>query len=149
MSNSQKDLDDKYISGRAWEAGFPVIYRLDHGLPEPEERLSLPWLAVISWPYDGAEDNGMPSAEDNLRMFELEDLIEEQLEGPGSLRRVYTRTGNHLKEMVYYLRSREQFLSRFNEVMSDKPRYPIEMRFFEDEEWQDFLELVEAFQQAN
>ncbi len=146
--DSQKDLEDRGMTGRAFEDGLPVLYRIEDSVPDPEDRLSLPWLAVISWPYDGADDNGMPSAEDNLRMFQLQDLIEEELEGHSTLRHVYSRTGNHLKELVYYLRDRDQFLLRFNEVMADQPRYPIELRFFEDEDWEDFGELLQAFGRA-
>lgn len=145
MINSQRDLADPGVTGRAFEEGLPVFYRLEQWLPTAEERLSLPWLVVISWNYDGTGNNGMPCASDNLQMFELEDLIEEQIESPNALRRVYSRTGNHLKELVYYLRNRDEFLFRFNQVMAGQPRYPIELHFFEDEEWQDFRELLEAF----
>lgn len=148
MIDSQRDLADPGVTGRAYEDGLPVLYRLEQSLPTVEERLSFPWLAVISWVYDGSDNNGMPCARDNLRMFELEDLIEEQIQSPNTLRHVYTRTGNHLKELVYYLRNRDQFLLRYNQAMSGQPRYPIELHFFEDEEWQDFRELLEAFDQS-
>ncbi|MDX1633898.1 MAG: DUF695 domain-containing protein [Marinobacter sp.] len=149
MISPQRDLADPGLTGRAYEDGLPVFYRLEQPLPGPYERLCLPWLVVISWPYDGSGNEGMPSAEDNLRMFELEDLIEEEVATPNALRHVYSRTGNHLKELVYYLRNRDEFLFRFNQVMSGRSRFPIDLHFFEDEDWQDFRELLAAFEQSH
>lgn len=145
MISPHSELADPGMTGRAFEQGLPVFYRLAQSLPAAGERLSFPWLVVVSWAYDGSGDDGMPSAADNLRMFELEDLIEDEVASPNSLRHVYSRTGNHLKELVYYLRNRDEFLFRFNQVMSGQPRYPITLHFFEDEEWQDYRELLAAF----
>ncbi len=75
-------------------------------------------------------------------------MIREQIEDDKVLRHVYSRTGNNLKELVYYIHGQEQFLELFNDALSDHPRYPIEIKFFEDKAWEDFSKLLEDFSNA-
>ena len=55
------DTDEpKGIIGRAYIDGLPVIYKFVDKAPTDAKRKTLPWLTVISWKYDGSENNGMP-----------------------------------------------------------------------------------------
>src|SRR5690606_35099138 len=118
-----------------------VLYSFINELPDAEIRDDLQWLTVIAWKYEGAA-NGMPLPEDNERMIVLEDVIHDHIENDKVLRHVYSRTGNNLKELVYYIRDQEQFLEAFNDALRDHPRYPIDIKFFEDKEWEDFRKLL-------
>jgi hypothetical protein len=134
------------IIGKIMEDGRPLIYSFDNNLPPDEVRQKLPWLTVISWRYDGAKNKGMPPKTENQRMINLEDAIENNLVGDDSiLLRAYSRTGNNLKELVYYIKDRDKFLELFNQALSDHPRYPIEIKFYEDREWTEFRNLLKDF----
>lgn len=148
MSSQGSGEEDKGIIGRVYEDGLPVLYSFVNELPDAEVRNELQWLTVISWKYDGADNRGMPPAEENQKMIQLEDVIREQIEDDKVLRHVYSRTGNNLKELVYYIHGQEQFLELFNDALSDHPRYPIEIKFFEDKAWEDFSKLLEDFSNA-
>lgn len=137
--------EGKGIVGRVYEDGVPVIYKFVNELPDDAVRDNLSWLTVISWKYDGTSNNGMPLEDINQRMITLEDAIENHIENDNALRHVYSRTGNNLKELVYYIHDREQFLRAFNEILSGHPRYPIEINFYEDAEWKDFKRLRNDF----
>lgn len=137
--------EQKGVIGRTYEDKRPVLYKLVNELPDERIRRQLTWLTVISWKYDGTANNGLPPSEINQRMIALEDTIEDRIEQDGVLRHVYSRTGNNLKELVYYIHDREIFLEKFNEALSDHPRYPIEINFYEDEAWEDFQRILKDF----
>ncbi|SDK61396.1 DUF695 domain-containing protein [Microbulbifer yueqingensis] len=140
--------EGKGIIGRVYENGAPVIYKFVNELPGDDIRAGLPWLAVISWKYDGSSNNGMPLEKDNQGMIALEDAIEDHIESDGFLRHVYSRTGNDLKELVYYIGDQERFLEALNNTLGSHPRYPIEINFYEDRSWEDFRRLLTDFSNA-
>ena len=139
---------EKGIIGRVYEGGLPVIYKFVNELPQDSVRSNLSWLTVISWKYDGESNNGMPLNDENQSMVVLEDAIEDHLENDQVLRHVYSRTGNNLKELVYYIHDQEKFLEAFNKALSGHPRYPIEINFYQDAEWEDFKRLLNDFDEA-
>ena len=133
------------IIGEIEEEGFPVIFKFVDEVPSPEIKSAFSWLAVISWKYNGENRNGMPPEEINQRMIALEHAIEESLEDNGLSRHAYSRTGNGLKELVYYISDREDFMAAFNDALQSHPRYPIEINLYEDPEWKDFQKILEMF----
>jgi len=140
--------EEKGIIGRAYENGLPVIYKFVNELPHDSVRSNLPWLTVISWKYDGKSNNGMPLNDENESMILLEDAIEDHIENDLTLRHAYSRTGNNIKELVYYTHNQEKFLEVFNKTLSSHPRYPIEINFYQDDTWEDFKRLLGNFDTA-
>jgi hypothetical protein len=140
--------EEKGIIGRVYEDGAAVIYKFINELPEEAIRANYTWLTVISWKYDGSSNNGMPLEDDNQRMITLEDAIEDHLENDGVLHHVYSRTGNNLKELVYYIHDQEQFLEALKKTLSSHQSYPIEINFYHDVEWEDFERLLDDFSNA-
>lgn len=136
------------VIGRIYEDDYPVIYKFVNRLPDAAIRSGLEWLTVISWKYDGGGRNGMPYSEDNEGMMALESAIEDHITGPGILRHAYSRTGNNLKELVYYIHDQEAFLKEFNLALKDHPRYPIEIDFYHDPAWEDFQRILDDFKDA-
>lgn len=132
------------IIGRTTEDGFPVVYKFVDELPSEQDRERLPWLTVISWKYDGSARNGMPPESVNQQMIALERAID-ALESPALCRHAYSRTGNGLKEFVYYISDQDGFMSAFNDALHGHPRYPIEITFYEDRQWSDFQKFRERF----
>jgi hypothetical protein len=147
MSTTEIASQPKTVSfGRTFEDSKPVLYKLLVGaLPAAAAAGKLPWLTIISWSYDGSENNGMPSEAVNERMMALEETISGQLERDGFLLQTYSRTGNNLKEFYYYINDREAFLDAFNAALAGHDHYPIEITFYEDPEWQDLQEVLQAF----
>jgi Family of unknown function (DUF695) len=136
---------NKGFFARTFEDGRPVVYKaLMDKLPAAAAREKLPWLTIIEWRYDGSESNGMPPETDDSRMSALEDAISSQLEREGFLRHAYSRTGNGLKELVYYINDRDGFIEAFNAALAGHERYPIEIIFHEDPAWDYLQELIEA-----
>lgn len=144
-----KAEEEKGTIGHVNEDGLPVIYKFVNELPQDIVRSNLTWLTVISWKYDGESNNGMPLNDDNQSMMVLENAIGDNIENEQVLRHVYSRTGNNLKELVYYIHDTDKFLEIFNKTFSGHPRYPIEINFYPDAEWGDFKRLLNDFDKAD
>ncbi len=79
-------------------------------------------------------------------------MLEHALDGvacAGACRHSYSRTGNHLKELVYYIRDRDEFLLAFNAAVEGHPRYPIEITFFEDPNWEDYVRVLQMLTESD
>jgi len=154
-SNAQKDNnkskktesieDNKGIIGRYYEDELPVIMKFVNELPEQKTMSKLPFLTVVSWKYDGTENNGMPLKEINNRMIILEDAIENSMNSTDFFTHVYSRTGNNLKEFAYYSKSQKDFMEILNLTLEKHEAYPIEINFYEDKEWADFKTVISDF----
>ena len=125
----------KGVIARSYESGLPVIWAFADVPPLQSTREALPWLTVISWRYDDSSRNGMPPKPLNERMIALEDAIEGAVVRSGFCEHAISRTGNQLKELVYYINDRDTFLARFNDALRDHERYPIAITFYHDPEW--------------
>ena len=147
MSNSS-EAREKGIIGKYTEDGAPVILKFVDELPAENIRDVYSWLTVISWKYDGQQNSGMPQENINLNMNALEEIIEGSLENKGVCKHAYSRTGNNLKELVYYTEDQEKFLTAFNHALANQPRYPIEINFYEDQSWEDFQRILARFKNA-
>lgn len=143
MNTTSSAEEKKGVIAQRHEDGLPVIYKFVEEMPSTTVRSSLQWLTVISWKYDGSSNNGMPVTDNNQEMIELEKTIRE-IENGNLLRHVYSRTGNNLKELVYYIHGQEEFLVAFNKALIDHSRYPIKIEFFEDKEWKDFQRTLQC-----
>jgi hypothetical protein len=97
------------------------VFKLVDELPFEDTRGRFGWLTVVSWKYDGGQPNGMPAESINRGMIALEHAIED-LEQEGHCLHAYSRTGNNLKELVYYIADRDRFMEAFNEALKDQPR---------------------------
>lgn len=142
------DADER--SGRIVETisdGLPVLWTFVPEMPPAEKRKALPWLTVISWPYDGSRTNGMPDQATNQQMLAL-DAVLSAMERPETCVEAYRRIGKHLREFVLYVSAQETFLAELNERLAAQPRYPIEITFYQDEEWSDMKMLIDDLGQA-
>ena len=137
--------NETWSVGKAEIQGKPVVYKFMNELPDVALRNKMFWLTVVSWKYDGYTNNGMPPKDVNEAMIQLEDGLE-TIEGKEILYLdVYSATGNELKEFVFYITDREEFMSNFNKALNNHPAYPIEVNFYEDKDWSDLVKLQNDF----
>jgi len=129
--------DPKGVIGRSYKDGLPVIWKFVNEAPSVDTRKALTWLTVISWEYDGSENNGMPEKALNERMIQLEDAIEDGVVAAGFCEHAISKTGSNLKELIYYIHNRDTFLERLNVTLRARERYPIEITFYEDPDWKE------------
>jgi hypothetical protein len=127
---------------RTHEDGIPILWSFVPEMPPDADRKLLPWMIVISWKYDGSQKNGMPDPEVNERMKNLDTALGD-MEAPGFCWEAYRRIGNGLREFVLYASSCDAYMSQLNRKLDGHPRYPIEIKFYDDEDWSEFRQLVD------
>ena len=137
--------EQKGIIGRYYENDLPVIMKFVNELPNEKIIKKLPFLTVVSWEYDGNENNGMPPKEINERMIVLEEALESSMNKSDIFTHAYSRTGNNLKELVYYTTKQDDFMTMLNRTLEKHDVYPIEINFYEDKEWTDFQKILNDF----
>lgn len=84
----------------------------------------------------------MPDTDENASMIELDAALGE-IEGPRFCFEAYRRIGNGRREFVFYVSSCEAFMEALNRKLETHPRYPIEIKFYDDGSWSDFQELID------
>jgi hypothetical protein len=139
------EQENKGIIGRYYEDEKPVIMKFVNELPDKETMNKLSFLTIVSWKYDGSQNNGMPNSEVNQQMITLEDAISNSMTETDIFEHAYSRTGNNLKEFAYYSTSQDDFMSLLNHTLKKHGRYPIEINFYEDREWTDFKGVLKDF----
>ena len=121
---------------------FRILWTYIPLMPTTDVRLASPWLAVVRWLYDGTGNNGMPGAEDNQRMLELDNALG-QMEDDEVCFEAYRRIGAGLREFVFYTANQEKFLEGVNAHLASYPEHPIEIKFYRDETWSDLQDLID------
>lgn len=58
---------------------------------------------------------------------------------------VYSRTGNNLKELVYYTTKQDEFMKMLNGALEKYNVFPIEINFYEDRGWIDCKKILKDF----
>jgi hypothetical protein len=140
MTEEQRDRSGKIF--QTLKDGIPILWTLVPEIPPEDVRSTLNWLVVISWKYDGSSRNGMPQEDVSSQMLKFEDALT-TLERPNFCFEAYRRIGNHLREFVLYIADRDNFMAAFNEQLAEHPRYPIDIKFYEDESWSELRELID------
>lgn len=135
------------LIGESFEDGFRVVWSFVNELPGDAERTRLPWLIVLAWRYDGGENDGMPDRATQAAIYRLDDSLW-SLEDQPSCRRVYSRTGNGLREWVFHAATHEYFMAALNNALADDERYPLDIKFYSDPDWIDFRRLLNDFGQS-
>lgn len=129
---------------QTYKDGLRILWTYVPEMPSQNVRSSMPWLTVVRWEYDGSGDEGMPCAEEYQRMLMLEAVLE-KMERPGSCHEGYRRIGAGAREFVYYVADRGKFLQELNNAGAIGPRFPITIKFYDDEAWSDLHDLIADF----
>lgn len=141
----KKEEKQSGVIGRVKVKGNPVIYRFDSKPIPDAKKKALPWLAVISWKYDGSKSNGMPPKGINERMRALEEALEKSVEAIDICEHAISKTGNNTKEFIYYISDKKVFIDRLNKALVKHKRYPIEINFYKDPKWTELEDAQKLF----
>jgi hypothetical protein len=136
-------LDKELASWRIVEAKNEArrehaVFRIRVAKPARKDIDHLTRAIVIKWAYQGP---GMPPDEVNQQQVAFEEAID-PLWSEGGSELMQVATGMGLKEWIFYARSSDAFMARLNSLLSGRPRYPIEVEFYDDPEWQMWSQTV-------
>ena len=137
MAESSPDVWS-IVSVQHPETGEGAVLRVRFAKPGRPDLASLVWAIVIQWTYGGEQ---MPPPEVNEAQLRFEAALD-PLASSSHSELVHVSTGLGLKEWIFYARTREQFMDELNELLSGHPRYPIDIEFEEDPDWEVWEDAV-------
>jgi hypothetical protein len=137
-----KELADwRIVEAKNDALGECAVFRIRMVKPNRKDLAILATAVVIKWPYQGH----LPTAEVNAQQIAFERAIDPlTCEGGSELMQVATGMG--LKEWIFYARSSDAFMARLNSLLSGRPRFPIQVEFYPDPEWQMWSRTVKALE---
>jgi hypothetical protein len=113
--------------------GRAIVFRYITEFSPIFDRSSQPDRIILVWKYQS--ERGMPILAERERMDIMEDILSPILESDGFATLPLVSTGENLREWTYYVKSKEEFVSRLNKALSGKPAFPIEVHSASDPSW--------------
>jgi len=126
--------DDVWFTATGEEDGKPLIFRGRQNVPAGVTESDYPTLLSIFWPYEAADESGMPDEETNDDQIDLEDALE-VLDSPGVSFQMLVVTGNGRKEWHWYVSDVEEWMTRVNELLAGHSAFPIEIVNYLEPDW--------------
>lgn len=121
--------------------GSPVVIRMRSTLPSIADCELHSRLLIVSWAYTPNESR-MPESDIHSRMNTLEDALESGTEKRGIAYQAVSLTGGGEKQWRYYASDTDQFLESLNEDLAGYKPFPIEIRDFDDPDWNGLKEFT-------
>lgn len=123
------------------ENGKPFILRFREFYPTEVEQNKYCFLIEITWQYEITE-SGMPSETLHEKMFDFEDILDEEIESKGICLLMTSITGGGKKIWHFYSTDADLFINKLNEVLRDKEVLPLKIEIYEDEKWNAYKEII-------
>jgi len=125
---------DEWTVAAGENDGKPMIVRFRSNPPPGVEMARYRFLMTVSWEYEPANKSGVPSEKDNVRMTDLENLLDHlESERTAFLMAVLTYDG--IRAWQWYSRNHEESIQVLNTALSGHARFPVEICQEEDPEW--------------
>jgi len=94
--------EDSYSTMEAEDEGaMPIFAIINQDLMNWDAKASHPWMMIIEIRYDGKENEGMPSEEDNNLMNEFEDEVLKQLPDADGYLNIGRETYNNMRSIYF------------------------------------------------
>ena len=140
------NVDGEWLTAtsKSIENGLPIVLKLRGHLPPRAEMDNLPWRITFSWEYDGEKNNGMPTSVVNKQMNKLEDFIEKEIEKRGICELAVTRTGDNLKQLIYFVHSEESIQPKLNRFAVELSKFPAKISFKHDPDWLVLAQILDT-----
>jgi hypothetical protein len=132
--SKREDEEDVWFTAEGEEDGQPLIFRGRREVPSGVVKSDYHTLLSIYWPYEPANESGMPDDETYDAQIELDDALEE-LDLPGVSFLMLVCTGNGQREWHWYVSNVEAWMGRLNELLADYPVFPIQIRKRDEPDW--------------
>jgi hypothetical protein len=126
------------------EGDGPKIWQIRESFPDNLDSAQYPVAVVVEWAYS---DDGLPDSETLSAMHAFEELLDHLNTETGNSFLVHKIRGSGVSELCYYVKDCNQFMTGFNDALSGQARYPIEIEFINDPEWEYRRSILDNFSQ--
>ncbi len=131
--------DEHSILEAELESGNNLIAVINTQLLNWDSKASHPWIAVITFQYDGSNNNGMPYEDDYQNLDEIEDGIMEQLTDKDGYLYIGRQTANNEREIYFACKDfRKPSKVFFKTQKENSDKFEIDYEIYKDKYWQSF-----------
>ena len=136
--------EDSWAIAEGDHEGKPVLVRFRHKLRNVTDVSGYPQLLQITWPYEEADESGMPEAEDSnaMELFEEHMIAAFEHDQHAVLTAVITTDG--VRQWIIYTGDLEECGKRLSAMPHEQDEYPIELVADDDPEWEFLREEILA-----
>lgn len=131
--------DEHSILEAELESGNKLFAVINTQLLEWDSRASHSWIAVITFNYDGSNNNAMPNENDYESLNQIEETILEELTDKDGYLYIGRQTANNERDIYFAckdFRKPSKVFYRIQQGYSDK--FEIEYDIYKDKYWQSF-----------
>ena len=131
--------DEHSILEAELESGNNLIAVVNTQLLNWDSKASHPWIAVITFKYDGRNNNGMPNESDYQSLNEIEESIMQQLSDKDGYLYIGRQTANNERDIYFACKDfRKPSKVFFNTQQDNCKKFEIEYDIYKDKYWQSF-----------
>lgn len=120
--------------------GRVIVYRFIQEYQRSFDRAEFPIRLTLSWRYNSA--TGMPSVPERESMDMFEDRLTPLVEKDPLASLALVRTGDNLRQWVFYAASESSFRQMLDESLEAAPRLPIEVSTVVEPRWETYEQFV-------
>lgn len=138
------------ISSQWWSApaeaddGRTIIVTGRSGLQNVKDTSKFIYRVEVTWPYNQADAQGMPTEAESALMEQAQDLLEATFSADPVAVNTGIYTGAGERNWVFYCRSLHIFQKKFNEALASMPQLPLTFTAEEDPDWEEYAEMLKA-----
>jgi hypothetical protein len=137
---NQASTKDAWSVTQAEQNGKPLLIRYRSERPQGVEPAAFPFLLSATWTYQ-ANEFGLPSAEEMELMDQFEDALASALEGSQTAHLMVVLTTNGDRDWLWYATGEEAAMSRVNQALRGRPRYPAQFSVQRDRGWRAYTQF--------
>ena len=119
-----------------------VLYRYRAAINPNVSYSDYPTLVAITWEFADYDDPFKFQGSVEEHHYDLEHSLN-HLNGDENGFLILIRTGEGVKEWLWYVKDFEDWMAKLNQSFSGKPAFPIKIDPYDDPEWGTFKQLNE------
>ena len=93
-------------------------------------------LVTIEWKYKEMDEQKFPCGNERKAIYDLDEWMDDLDESEESIVKVLMITGLGLREWSFYTTDFQYWIERFNVIMANKPKVPINITHSHDPNWE-------------
>ena len=135
-------IDGPWSVGEGEREGKVLIVRSNTGYRDLGSVAGYDHQVGVAVPLRAPEPTGLPSAEEDAQLGDLEDSICASLEAEAESLLVAIITGGGMKELVFYTRAPEEVKRRLQLLRESVTSHEIQLMMQPDKDWRVYAQLL-------
>lgn len=133
------DEDEHSMLEAELESGNKLFAVVNTQLLEWDSKASHPWIAAITFKYDGSNNNAMPSEDDYESLNHIEESILQELLDKDGYLYIGRQTANNERDVYFACKDFRKPSKVFYKIQRDySNKFEIEYDIYKDKYWQSF-----------